>query len=193
MAVTTSSPPFLEPFYALDGTPPVYLTPVTVREATALGTMVARMPPWLGYPGMSAAGLTSFLAQEEPGTPRFAVHSDGDLAGTMTVRTNWFRGPYIQLLALAPTAQRTGLGSRLLDFVEAEARRDRQRQIWVAATATNHGALRFYERHGFVRTAEIDGLVADGIVECLLRKRLTYSDVGGLTLDRDAQPLGQSE
>ncbi len=186
-------PAFLSAVYDLPGTPAAHLRHVTADEAASLGSMIAAMPPWLGYPGMTADGLATFLAQTEPGAPRFAIHlagPNGDVPtasnsragnpamGTITVRTNWLRGPYIQLLALSPQAQGAGFGSRLLQFVEAEARRDWQRQLWVAATATNVGALRFYERHGFVRTAEIDGLVADGICEILLRKPLTYGAGG---------------
>jgi ribosomal protein S18 acetylase RimI-like enzyme len=42
----------------------------------------------------------------------------------------------------------------------------------VAASDFNSGALRFYERHGFVRVAALEGLVAEGRSEILLRKRL---------------------
>jgi len=150
----------------------VQLTLVSPEDAVALGTMVARMEPWRSYPGISSDTLTAFLAEVEPGAPRFAIRHQGDLVGTMTIRIIWFRGPYIQLLALTPAVQGRGIGRVLMAFVEAQARASNQRNLWVAATETNTGAVRFYERHGFVRTAAIDGLVADGITELLLRKRL---------------------
>lgn len=148
------------------------LSPVAPGEIAELAGMLARMKPWLGYPGISEASLSAFLAEVEPGAPRFALRRREAILGTLTVRTNWFRGPYIQLFAVAPSSQSQGLGGRMLAFVETEARRSAERQIWVAATRSNTGAVAFYERHGYVRVAEIDGLVADGIVELLLRKRL---------------------
>jgi ribosomal protein S18 acetylase RimI-like enzyme len=150
----------------------VQLTLVSPDDAVALGTMVARMEPWRSYPGITPDTLTAFLAEVEPGAPRFAIRHDGEIGGTITIRTNWFRGPYIHLLALTPALQGRGIGSALIAFVVAQARASNQRNLWVAATETNTGAVRFYERHGFVRTAAIDGLVADGITELLLRKRL---------------------
>ncbi|NJM55239.1 MAG: GNAT family N-acetyltransferase [Verrucomicrobiae bacterium] len=169
VAMSKTEQPFLAPCYTLGE---VELALVTSSEAVALGPLVASMEPWRDYPGISAATLTAFLADVEPGAPRFAIRHNGGLAGTVTIRTNWFRGPYIHLLALMPAWQGLGIGADLMAFIDEEARRSDQRNLWVAATETNTGAIRFYERHGFVRTATIDGLVADGKTEVLLRKRL---------------------
>ena len=57
-------------------------------------------------------------------------------------------------------------------FMEREARAAEERNLWVAASEINDGAIRFYERHGFVRVAALDGLAYDDRVEFLLRKRL---------------------
>lgn len=167
--MSETKPPFRAEAYDLGV---VQLTLVSPDDAVALGTMVARMEPWLSYPGITHDTLTAFLAEVEQGAPRFAIRHQGEIGGTMTIRTKWFRGPYIHLLALTPALQGRGIGSTLIAFVEAQARASNQRNLWVAATETNTGAVRFYERHGFVRTAAIDGLVADGITELLLRKRL---------------------
>jgi GNAT superfamily N-acetyltransferase len=173
MAVTQPSPvehkPFLAPAYDLGGG--LRLSCLTANEAAELAPMVAGMDPWASYP-ITAEQLLRFLAEVEPGAPRFAVRVDGTLAGTMTIRTNWFRGPYIQVLALAPVAQGRQIGSKLLQFVEDQAGQAAERNLWVAATETNTGALRFYERHGYVRIVGIDGLVRADRTEVLLRKRL---------------------
>lgn len=170
--MTTDFSPFSDDSaYALGGG--ITLSIVEEHEAIVLGSMIASMEPWAGYPYPPEA-LIRFLGQSETGAPRYAIRSDGILCGALTVRTNWFRGPYIQLLALAPTAQGRGLGARLLALVASEARRGRDRNVWVAATSTNTDAIRFYERHGFQRTAAIEGLVSDDHTEVLLRLRLRY-------------------
>jgi GNAT superfamily N-acetyltransferase len=147
------------------------LRTLSAADVRPLAAMVAAQDPWVSYP-ITAEQLARFLAEVEPGAPRFKVEHEGSAAGVLVVRTNWFRGPYIQLLALDPTHHSRGIGGRLIAFVEMEARRWQERNLWVAASYTNHGALRFYERHGFVRTAAIDGLVRDDRTEILLRKRL---------------------
>jgi GNAT superfamily N-acetyltransferase len=164
MAVRFDSP-------AYDLAPDVRLAPATGADAVTLGAAIAAMEPWASYP-IAAETLTAFLAEVEPGAPRLAVHAGGVLAGVIAVRTNWLRGPYVQLLALLPAAHGRGLGTRLLAFVEAEARTAGERNLWIAATATNAGALRLYARCGFVATATLPGLVRDGHSEILLRKRL---------------------
>lgn len=54
---------------------------------------------------------------------------------------------------------------------EGEARGERNQ--FVATSAFNAGALRFYERHGFVVVANMPGLINDTETEVLLRRRLS--------------------
>jgi ribosomal protein S18 acetylase RimI-like enzyme len=129
------------------------------------------MEPWSRYP-FTAAALKAYFAGDETGAPRYAIRLENRLAGALGLRLNWLRGPYIQFLGLVPGAQGEGAGSHLIDKLVEEARAAGERNLWVAASAFNTGALKFYERHGFVRAAELDGVVQEGIYEILLRKRL---------------------
>jgi diamine N-acetyltransferase len=157
-----------------DVSPGVTLTLLKPFEAGQVGVLFASIDPWARYP-YTAAQLTKFFAENEPGAPRFAIRVDGALEGGLIVRTNWFRGPYIHMLALAPGVQGRAIGSAVMDFIEREARRTAERNVWVAASDFNEGALRFYARHGFTRVAAIPGLVRDERTEILLRKQLTGS------------------
>lgn len=94
------------------------------------------------------------------------------LGGRTRSELNWLRGPYIQFLGFIPEHQGHGLGTRVLEKLECDARAEGARNLWVAASAFNANALRFYLRHGFERAAVLDGLIQDGIEEVLLRKRL---------------------
>ncbi len=53
-----------------------------------------------------------------------------------------------------------------------QARAAGDRNLWVCASDFNAAGIMFYERHGFSRVADLDGLVRDGRTEVLLRKRL---------------------
>lgn len=169
MAIAQPSKPFAADHYQL--APHLELSVLRPFEAVQAGVLCASMDPWARYP-MKAAELAAFFSQSEPGAPRFAIRVDGALEGAVAVRVNWFSGPYIQTFALAPAVQGRGIGSAVTAFIEAQARGAGCRNLWVAASDFNDGALRFYERHGFVRVAEIDGLLRDDRAEVLLRKKL---------------------
>lgn len=147
------------------------LRPVARDDAGRLGAVFAEIEPWSRYP-FTADALSAYLAAEEPGAPRYVIEYGDDVAGALGLRLNWLRGHYIQFLGIVPGYQNCGIGARVLDCVGTVAAAGEARNLWVAASAFNAGALRFYERHGFTRVASLDGLIQDGCDEILLRKRL---------------------
>jgi GNAT superfamily N-acetyltransferase len=147
------------------------LEPMSAAAADFLGPSLARIDPWARY-AYAPSQLATFLAAEETGAPHFAIKVDGAVAGAVCVRTNWLRGPYLQLLALLPANQGHGIGGSILAWFEAEARAENAQNLWVCASEFNARAISFYERHGFSRTAALPDLVVDGTSEILLRKRL---------------------
>lgn len=151
---------------------PLFLTPLRAGEPEHLGTAFAAIAPWASYP-YSPAALASYFAAIEPDAPRYAIRAGETLIGALGARMNWLRGPYIQFLGLLPDCQSQRAGSRVLNWFETAARENSQRNLWVAASDTNTGALRFYRRHGFEAVAGLDGLVTDGRTDILLRKRLS--------------------
>ena len=154
------------------------LSTMTADEGRAMGAACAAMEPWHSYP-FSADQLSAFFVASEAEAPRYTVRmvaseptASEPIVGTLVVRRNWFRGPYVHMLALLPPWQGRGLGSALLAWVEAQARAGGERNLWIAVTDSNLGARRLYERHGFAAVATLDDLVADHRTELLLRKRL---------------------
>ncbi len=164
-----NNPAFSAPTYLLG--PDLTLRPLSPDDAAVLGAMTAHMDPWARYP-ISCEHMTMFFARSEPGAPRFGIDVAGTLEGGMAIRTEWFAGPYIQTFALSPHCQGRGIGSRVLSFIETEARRVGQRNLWVAASDFNAAAHRFYERHGFERLATVPALLRDDRDEILFRKVL---------------------
>ena len=148
----------------------ISLAPIPPETAAHLGRAFAAMEPWSRYP-FTPEALTTYFAGGEPHAPRFVVEVNGETAGAIGLRLELLRGPYLQFLGILPAYQRLGLGRLLLDWMEQEAG-PATRNLWVCAADFNVDALRFYERHGFKRTAVLDGLVQDGFDEVLLRKRL---------------------
>jgi diamine N-acetyltransferase len=140
-------------------------------EPQRLGPLLAAMEPWSRYPFRGDA-LAAYLSGIERGAPRYAIMAGNDVAGAVCIRLNWLRGPYLQFLGILPAYQKMKLGSAVLQWLEREARHNSEKNIWVCASDFNDGALRFYERNGFQRTALLEGLVTDTTAEVLLRKRL---------------------
>lgn len=52
-----------------------------------------------------------------------------------------------------------GRGSRLFDVALAWLLRDGPRTLWIGVWSENHGAQRFYARHGFERVGDYDFVV----------------------------------
>ena len=73
---------------------------------------------------------------------------DGGLLGLLVLDGDWLNQLYLR-----PGVTGRGLGSALLDV--AKSARPGGLQLW--AFQSNVGALRFYERHGFVEEARTDG------------------------------------
>lgn len=147
------------------------LAPFPASEANALGQAFAAMDPWASY-GYPADAIASYLAGDERDGVRLVLRVDGEVAGALGLQTAWLRGPYIRFLAILPAYQGRGLGTAILTWIEDEARKAEQRNVWVIASQINTGAIRFYERHGFTQTAQLDGLAYDDRIEILMRKQL---------------------
>lgn len=144
-------------------------------EAEAIASMLAAQDPWrtLGY---GADALARYLRREDPGLHRFAVVLDetpaaGAAAGVVCVRYPWLRGPYIELIGFAASAQGRGLGGAIIGWMESEVR-GLAANLWAFVSESNAGARRFYAAHGFAEVVPVDDLVAPGHAEILLRKRL---------------------
>ena len=55
----------------------------------------------------------------------------------------------IESLSVAPAARGAGIGSALLDRIDAELEAEGVRDVLIGALVTNAGAIRLYERRGF--------------------------------------------
>jgi len=146
------------------------LGPVPRASAHELGEAFAAIDPWLSYE-FSANTLSAFLSNERDGRHRFLISEGEETAGIVIVTVPWLFGPYLHFLGLLPKYQDKGIGTEVMTWFEAEAQ-GHFRNLWICVSDFNKGAVRFYERFGYLHAARLDGLVVDGRNEILLRKRI---------------------
>jgi len=109
------------------------------------------------------------------------ARSDGLLvwdAGSGADGLCWFQpsgtlglGGYLKLLAIATGGEGRGAGAALLAGFEA-AVATHSRHAFLLVSDFNHGAQRFYQRHGYREVGRLPALVLPDVDELVLWKRL---------------------
>lgn len=151
--------------------PGCVVRPLHLGESKTLGEMLSRIDPW-GRLGFAPMALTAYLERRDGALTVYGIEVDGHLAGGLTLRYPWLRGPYLELLAVLPSHQKRGLGRVALEWAMAQAKHGGAANLWACVSAFNGPARGFYGRLGFIETCQLDDLVRDGEAEILLRKRL---------------------
>jgi ribosomal protein S18 acetylase RimI-like enzyme len=110
-------------------------------------------------PLYTPAGFSATTPSKEQIAARFAegpiwvADLGGELVGTVAAVP---RGPelYIRSMAVRPAARGHGIGTQLLNTIEAFAIAHRNRRLVLNTTPFLLAAIQLYERHGFRRTGE---------------------------------------
>jgi len=110
--------------------------------------------------------VRSELARE---TGRHLVREDG--RGTIL---GWITEDVaeIDMLAVHPSARRSGLGRELLDAWEADVRTRGARKVWLDVRPSNEAALRLYQGAGYRSTGRRPRYYHDGEDALLLERTL---------------------
>lgn len=110
--------------------------------------------------------VRSELARE---TGRHLVLGDGRAA-----ILGWITGDVaeIDMLAVHPSAQRSGLGRQLLDAWEADVRTRGATKVWLDVRPSNEAALRLYQGAGYRSTGRRPRYYHDGEDALLLERTL---------------------
>lgn len=165
--MSKTSGPFSAGQYPLTATVLRCLQPV---DTELISETLAEMNPWRTL-GSTATGLKQYLDGDDPALKRFAVQVAAETIGVVCVRFPWLRGPYLELLAVFPSAQGQGVGQAILAWMEGEARLVTT-NLWAVVSESNARARHFYRQAQFVEIAFLPDLVAKGLNEILLRKTL---------------------
>ncbi len=80
--------------------------------------------------------------------PIWIAERDGEAVGTVSGMPEGERF-YIRSMAISPSAQRGGIGQKLLDMVEAYARHQGFKKLFLYTTFVLPGAKSLYEKNGF--------------------------------------------
>lgn len=147
--------------------------PLVREDVPPLAAALAALPLMVRY-GRDAAALARALeGARARGEGLLVAEEGGALLGLA-----WFLpegtlalGGYLRLIAVAPGAEGRGTGLALLRAFEAETAR-RSRDAFLLVSDFNAGAIRFYEREGYVRVGPLPGLVLADVAELLYWKRL---------------------
>ena len=118
------------------------------------------------------ADLRDFLAEAyslertradlaDPAKAQWLVEADGQATGYALAGPCGLPHPQVtpgcgelKRLYFVKEAQGGGLGAKLFAEVIAWLQKDGPRDVWIGVWSENHGAQRFYERHGFERVGE---------------------------------------
>ena len=147
-----------------------------MREAdvAACASIVLAVPLWKPYGVADAEAARAPFEDVLSGRCLGLVAEDaGRVVGyvVFTVRGTFVHSGYVRSVAVAPEAQRRGVGARLMDAAEA-AILAHGPNVFLLVAVWNTGAQRFYERRGYHRIGEIADFIRRGITELLYRKTL---------------------
>lgn len=126
--------------------------------------------PW-GAAGIAAEAMRARLATPMAATFRFALRREGRPVGCLVIRNPFMRGPYVELVAVFPEAQRRGLLGRVIDWMAAEVA-GIDANLWLCVTETNAPARAAYAALGFVPIGPVPDLARVGQTEILMRRVL---------------------
>ena len=110
-----------------------------------------------------------------PNGATWIAELDGRMAGFAIVE--WAQDAdepiaYIETIEVLPADRGQGVGSRLLDRIEASACSANSAWIWLHVDAANEGAIRLYEAHGYSCEGRQEEYYGPGRAALIYAKRL---------------------
>jgi GNAT superfamily N-acetyltransferase len=121
--------------------------------------LLAGLPDWFGLPDSNAAYLRNLEA-----LPSWVAVRDGDVVGAATLEGHFLASFEIHFMAVRADCHRQGIGRRLVEKLEAEARARGGRWLHVKTLAPSHPdpfyarTRSFYRELGFDPLFESDAL-----------------------------------
>ena len=147
--------------------PAIHLAHAAGAEDTAAMTrdLIERGLPWNWRPARVRAAI------RDPDTNVAVARLDGALVA-FGIMEYLEADAYLALLAVRATAQRRGIGSLLVHWLEASARAAGARRVRLEARRDNLAARTFYNELGYHEVAVRQGRYSDGVDGVVLEKWL---------------------
>lgn len=128
----------------------VRIVPFEIRFADACAELIAALPNWFGRPDANAAYLRNLSE-----LPSWVALIESELVGAITLEQHFPASFEIHFMAVRPEYHRRGVGHRLVEHVESEARARGGRWLQVKTMAPSYPdpfyakTRAFYEAVGF--------------------------------------------
>lgn len=146
------------------------IRPYTADDFRLIAGILSESDPWkrLGY-GMDH--WKRVLVTPLQGREAFIIEIDGRAEGVGVLRPKFLFGDYLELLAIAPSAQGRGYGRTLLEYLEGIVFK-RANNLFVCVSDFNAHARTFYNKNGYAEIGPIPDLLTPGAAEILMRKTI---------------------
>jgi len=131
---------------------------------------MAESEPWISLNRSFDDGMT--LMQQPPDEIQaFIAKEAGIPLGFVLIKLKGAFVGYIQVIAVSPQARGKGIGSILLEHVEAIIFQ-KSPNAFICVSSFNHRARKLYESRGYQLLGTLDNYLENGFSEHLLRKTL---------------------
>jgi ribosomal protein S18 acetylase RimI-like enzyme len=147
---------------------PSHIRPYRAEDLDALVQFLLDLEPWktLRYARPDWERIFSLPFQ---GREAFIVEMDGRPVGVAMLRRAILAGDYLELFAIASSAQHQGHGTELLRHLEGIVF-GRAKNLFVCVSDFNKQGQHFYEQNGYQAVGRLPDLLISGSDEILLRK-----------------------
>ncbi|RMF78224.1 MAG: GNAT family N-acetyltransferase [Chloroflexi bacterium] len=155
--------------------PSITVRPLQYDDITAVTRWMMAIPLWQRY-DLTAEKIQDELKQALEADDILLTADSGDdcraccLAWAMP-RAVFGRSAYLKRFAVAESSAGRGVGSALLTATEQRVAQSHN-DMMLLVSDFNHGAQRFYRRHGYVQIGALPGYAIPDITELIFWKRL---------------------
>ncbi|HQR94202.1 MAG: hypothetical protein B7Y15_02120 [Bacteroidetes bacterium 24-39-8] len=142
----------------------------TIEEQQWCARLMAESEPWISLNRSFEDGMILMQQPVDEIQAFIAMEASSPLGFVVIKLKGAFVG-YIQVIAVSPQARGKGIGSLLLDYVEAIIFQNSP-NAFICVSSFNHRARKLYESRGYQLLGTLDNYLENGFSEHLLRKTL---------------------
>lgn len=142
----------------------------TIEEQQWCARLMAESEPWVSLNRSFEDGMILMQQPADEIQAFIAMEASSPLGFVVIKLKGAFVG-YIQVIAVSPQARGKGIGSLLLDHVEAIIFQ-KSPNAFICVSSFNHRARKLYESRGYQLLGTLDNYLENGFSEHLLRKTL---------------------
>lgn len=149
----------------------ISIQPITsLKEQEWCARLMAESEPWISLKRSFEDGMI-LMQQPADEIEAFIAMEAATPLGFVLIKLKGAFVGYIQVIAVSPQARGKGIGSLLLDHVEAIIFQ-KSPNAFICVSSFNHRARKLYESRGYQLLGTLDNYLENGFSEHLMRKTL---------------------